>query len=204
MRYFLLSFALLVALVISLAGFRGSVGRKPPLDVFPDMDRQWKIRPQSPDTFFANGTGSQLPVQGTVARGEQFEISPATTGLVTGTTNFVESMPMEITAELVQRGRQRYSISCAPCHGPTGDGNGITRKYGMNVVANLHDRRIVSMPDGELFHVITHGRNLMGPYGPVVPVDERWATIAYLRALQLARLGTLEEIPQQARAAIAQ
>src|SRR5688572_19691315 len=162
MRYFLLGFALLVALVVSIAGFRGSIGRKPPIEVFPDMDRQWKIRPQSPDAFFANGTGSQLPVTGTVARGESYEVSPASTGVVTGTTNFVENMPVEITQELLTRGRQRYTISCLPCHGPIGDGNGITKKYGMNVVANLHDKRIVAMPDGELFHIITHGRNLMG------------------------------------------
>jgi hypothetical protein len=69
----------------------------------------------------------------------------------------------------------------------------------MAVVANLHDKRIVEMTDGELFHVITNGRNLMGAYGPNVPTEDRWAIIAYVRALQLSRLGTLEDVPQELR-----
>jgi hypothetical protein len=69
----------------------------------------------------------------------------------------------------------------------------------MAVVANLHDKRIVEMPDGELFYVITNGRNLMGPYGANVVVEDRWAIIAYLRALQLTHLGTIEDVPQDLR-----
>ena len=79
-----------------------------------------------------------------------------------------------------------------------GDGNGITKNIGaMAVVANLHDKRIVEMPDGEIFNVITHGRNLMGAYGPNVPVQDRWAIIAYVRALQLSWLGTTNDVPPQ-------
>ena len=130
-----------------------------------------------------------------------FEDVPFNTGRTTGTTNYVEVNPVPITAGLLKRGQQRYAISCAPCHGATADGNGITKKVGaMAVVANLHDKRIVEMTDGELFYVITHGRNLMGAYGPNVPVDDRWAIIAYLRALQLSRLGTIDDVPQELRA----
>ena len=78
------------------------------------------------------------------------------TGLVAGTTNFVENNPLPVTAELLKRGQQRFTINCSPCHGQLADGNGITKKIGaMAVVANLHDKRIVEMADGELFHVIT-------------------------------------------------
>jgi mono/diheme cytochrome c family protein len=104
---------------------------------------------------------------------------------------------------LLKRGRQRFQINCSPCHGATAEGNGITKKIGaMAVVANLHDKRIVEMADGELFFVITNGRNLMGAYGANVTVEDRWAVIAYLRALQLARLGSIDNVPPELRASL--
>lgn len=210
MRYFLAIFVVVVAAVVSLLGFRGSHFRQPPLRIFPDMEFQLKLRPQAPSGFFPNGRTSQLPVPGTIPRGAAvqtvsgpvfpFEDAPVNTGWMTGTTNFVEHNPLRITSALLKRGQQRYTINCAPCHGGLGDGNGITRKIGaMAVVANLHDKRIVEMPDGEIFYVITHGRNLMGAYGAQVTPADRWAVVAYLRALQLARLGELEDLPPQQR-----
>jgi len=128
---------------------------------------------------------------------------PANTGRVPGTTNFVEINPLPITAELMARGRQRFEINCSPCHGSLGDGNGITKKIGaMAVVASLHDKRIVELPDGEIFNTITHGKGLMGAYGPNVVIQDRWAIIAYLRALQRAQLGTLDDVPAQHQAAL--
>lgn len=194
MKYFLLAFFVVVALAVGIAGSRGKLSRKPPIEVFPDMDRQPKIRPQTPSAFFADGRASRLPVQGTVARGSHFLDAPVNTGMVTGTTNFVAHNPMKVTSQLVARGQQRYQIYCAPCHSPLGDGNGITRSFGMAVVANLHDPRIVGMSDGELFHVISNGRNLMGPYASQIEIEDRWAVIAYVRALQLSALGTQEDL----------
>lgn len=200
MRYFLLGFVLLCAMVVSVLGFRGSLSRKPPLEVFPDMDRQPKLRPQAPNNFFADGRSSRPYVAGTIARGSAFEDTPVNTGRVTGATNFVEVNPVPITETLMARGRERFAISCQPCHGAQADGNGITKKLGMAVVANLHDKRIVSLPDGEIFSVISNGRNLMGGYGSVVTIEDRWAIIAYLRALQLARLGSKDDVPPGERA----
>ena len=194
MRYFLLSFIIAVALVIGIAGSRGKLSRKPLIEVFPDMDRQPKIRPQTPSTFFADGRASRLPIQGTVARGSHFLDTPVNTGLVTGTTNFIANNPIKITPQLMARGQQRYQIYCAPCHSPLGDGNGITKGFGMSIVANLNDPRIVGLPDGELFHVITNGRNLMGPYASQIEIEDRWAIVAYVRALQLSALGTQEDL----------
>ncbi len=194
MRYFLLAFLIALALVVGIAGSRGKLSRKPPIEVFPDMDRQPKIRPQTPSAFFADGRSSRLPVEGTVARGSDFLEAPINTGLVTGTTNFVAVNPLKITPELMARGQNRYQIYCAPCHSPLGDGNGITKNFGMAVVANLHDPRIVGLSDGELFYVITHGRNLMGPYRSQIEIEDRWAIVAYVRALQLSALGTQEDL----------
>jgi mono/diheme cytochrome c family protein len=199
------------ATMFSIAGLQGRLSRQPPIEVFPDMDRQAKLRPQKPNDFFPNGVSSQLPPAGTVARSEpiqtaagaiyRYEDSPVNTGKISGTTNFVEINPMALNAELLARGRQRFDIYCAPCHGALGDGNGITKKIGvMPAVASLHDKRIVELADGEIFNTISNGKGLMGAYGPIVPVEDRWAIIGYLRALQLSWLGSPDDLSADQRA----
>lgn len=204
MRYFLLIFALTVALVMVIAGQRGSLSRQRPISVFPDMDKQWKLLPQKDAEFFTDdGRSSRLPVPGTIARGAPYQDWPVNTGRVSGLTNFVETSPLPITETLMARGRQRFDINCSPCHGAQGDGNGITKKIGaMAIVANLHDRRIVELADGEIFNTITYGKGLMGAYGPNVAPPDRWAIIAYLRALQRSQLGTVEDVPDQFQATL--
>ncbi|MFO1488211.1 MAG: cytochrome c [Verrucomicrobiota bacterium] len=200
--------------MVGIAGKRGSLTRNTPIQIFGDMKRQLKLRPQAPNGFFANGVSSQLPVAGTVPQSKPvviagkeyfpYEDAPVFTGRLPGTTtNFVETNPLPVTEAFMKRGQERFTIYCSPCHGQQGDGTGITKKIGaMAVVANLHDKRIVLMPDGELFNIITHGKNLMGAYGPNVPAEDRWAIIAYLRALQLSRIGTVEDLPQELRGAL--
>ena len=208
MRYFILIFVVFVVVALGLAGKRGTLTRNRPLQIFPDMKRQLKLRPQTPNAFFANGLSSQLPVAGTIPQAKPVVIGgreyfphedvPVFTGKLTGTTNFIENNPLPATAQLLERGRERFTIYCSPCHGQTGEGNGITKKIGaMAVVANLHDKRIVEMADGEIFNTITHGKNLMGAYGPNVPVEDRWAIIAYLRAVQLSHLGAVGDVPAE-------
>ena len=199
MRYFLAGFALTIVLVVSVLGFRGHLKRKPPLQIFPDMKIQPKLRPQSSSAFFADGLSSRLPIPGTIARDDPFADTPENTGRIPGTTNFVETIPVPVTEELMARGQQRFEINCLPCHGPAADGKGITSKFGMPVIANLHDKRIVMMPAGEIFNTITYGKNLMPSYGANVEIRDRWAVIAYLRALQLTQLGTLDEVPPSER-----
>ncbi len=213
MRYFLGFFVLSIVAVLGVFGFRGSHFRKPPLYIFPDMEWQAKLRPQKPNGFFANGISSQLPVAGTIARGATIQTAsgpvypyvdaPVNTGMIPGTTNFVETNPLPITAGLLKRGQQRFTINCSPCHGQLADGNGITKRIGaMAIVANLHDKRIVEMGDGELFYVVTNGRNNMGAYGPNITVEDRWAIVAYLRALQLSQLGSIDDVPPELRATL--
>jgi len=205
--------AALGAAVVGIAGFRGGMSRKPPIEIFPDMNRQLKLRPQEANGFFPNGVSSQLPPPGTIARSEpvrtvsgpvySFEDSPVNTGRLTGTTNFVATNPLPVNMVLLQRGRERFDIYCAPCHGRLGDGNGITKKLGlMPAVANLHDPRIVEMTDGEIFNTITHGKSTMAAYGPMMPAQDRWAVIAYLRALQLSWLGSTNDLPAGQQAAL--
>src|SRR5437879_5471119 len=127
MRYFVAIFAICVLTVVGILGFRGSHFRKPPLYIFPDMEFQLKLRPQKEAVLLKNGLSSQPPVPGTVPRSAPlqtangpvypFQDLPVNTGTVTGITNFIENNPMPITAELMARGQQRFTINCSPCHG---------------------------------------------------------------------------------------
>jgi mono/diheme cytochrome c family protein len=216
MRYFLLIFVVSCIAVVAIAGFRGGHSRRPSIELFPDMVRQNKVRPQTPSDFFADGSSSRLVPAGTVARtgpllingtvlnigGKPvypYEDSPVNTGRIAGTTNFVPVNPVPITRQLLERGQRRYQISCMPCHGPAGDGKGITSKYGMVGMANFHDQRLINMPDGEIFNTITQGKNLMGAYGANVSVQDRWAIIAYLRVLERSQLATAQDVPEPER-----
>jgi mono/diheme cytochrome c family protein len=218
MRYFYLIFFLTCVTVIGLAGFRGSKSRQPPIELFPDMVRQNKARPQSPGDFFADGRSSRAWPDGTVARslpyrdlgGElilvngrpvyPYEDAPLNTGRTAGTTNFIDTNPLAITRQLLDRGQERYEIYCLPCHGPAGDGKGITGKYGMVSMADFHSQRLIEMKDGEIFNTMTVGKlPLMPAYGPLIPVEDRWAIIAYVRALQRSQLATVEDLPEAKR-----
>ncbi len=216
MRYLLYSILVIVAITaaaFAIIGLPGHLSRKPPLEVFPDMDRQAKLRPEHPFDFFTNGLTSQLPPAGTVVRSTpvqtadgpvySYQDAPFNTGRVTGTTNFVAFNQLVVNAALLQHGRQQFDIYCAPCHGALGDGNGITKKIGvMPAVISLHDQRIIGMTDGEIFNTITHGKGLMGAYGPLVATQDRWALIAYTRALQLSWLGSPDELTAEQRATL--
>lgn len=213
MRYFfaaLFGFALLSLTVFGIAGRRGTDFRKPPLEIFDDMVRQAKLRPQVPNSFFADGRSSQPHVAGTVAQSignhdnDTWQGTAHNTGLVPGTTNLVAAIPVPVTSALLARGRERFNISCLPCHGATGDGNGITKKIGaMPVVANLLDKNAIIIPDGQIFRIISDGKapNMQG-YAANIEIADRWAIVAYVRALQRARFATLEEVPATDRATL--
>ena len=212
MRYVLIGVAMLVFMVVSLAGFRGDISRKPPLEVFPDMDRQPKLRPLEPNSFFENGMSSQPLVEGTIARSEAIELGngkkvyPFENGhvVVSGYesgTNTVAAIPITVTGQLMERGREKYSISCVPCHGGQGDGNGVVKYFGFSAIKDLHDPSVVKMNDGQLYRVITvgnlEGEGLMKGYANTLDITDRWAIVAYVRALQLSRLGKEEEVPER-------
>jgi len=205
MRYFLLVFGVIVIAVMVVAGKRGDMSRRPPIELFPDMDRQPKLRPQEANSFFKDGLSSQQPIAGTISRGSPWQDSPENTGKIPGTTNWVQTIPVPITQQLLARGRERYDINCAPCHGAQGDGKGITTKFGMAVIADLHDattRKVPQQADGELFNTISHGKGLMQGYAANVTIQDRWAIVAYVRALQRSHLGSIEDVPADQRATV--
>ena len=106
---------------------------------------------------------------------------------------------MELTVKLeklIPRGQERYNINCAVCHGKAGLANGIVGQYGVAAIANLQDDRIRAMPDGQLFSTITNGKNTMGAYGPQIAIEDRWAIVAYLRALQKSQGVKLADLPE--------
>src|SRR5262249_38975958 len=109
-------------------------------------------------------------------------------------------IPLPVTPELMERGQQRFNITCAMCHGAAAGGNGITKQYGLATVVSLQDDRLRKMSDGEIFNTITNGKNTMMAYGPNIVVADRWAIIAYLRALQRSQHATIADVPEDHRA----
>ncbi|MBP6864383.1 MAG: cytochrome c [Candidatus Didemnitutus sp.] len=208
MRYAYYTLLFVVVLTVSVMGFRGLRSTQPPIEVFPDMDRQARYKPQAESKFFADGRTDRPTPAGTVPRGRS-EVGAADETYLRaddarfqgkGTDGaFVRGFPLEVNHALINRGRDRYQIYCAPCHGALGDGQGITKRYGMVATPTFHDDRIRQMPEGEIFNTITHGKNTMMPYGDKLTPDERWAVISYVRALQRAQHASINDVPLEHR-----
>lgn len=166
-----------------------------------DMHDQPKAKPQSKSSFFVDGRTGRLPVEGTVARGDLREDDHLYRGKVNG--QFATTFPFKIDAAIMERGRERYTIYCAPCHGQTGLGNGMVIQRGFKVpAANHHLERLRNAPVGYWFDVITNGFGVMFGYSAQISVHDRWAIIAYVRALQLSRHATIDDIPEAQREAL--
>lgn len=199
MRTFFIIFGFVIVTGLSILGFRGGSTTTPPVEIFPDMDRQPRYDPQGESDFFADGRASRPPVEGTVARSLAGDETVAAEHL-NPDGGYRAGFPGVVSREMMERGRERYTIYCGLCHGQAGDGNGITTKYGMAVVPSFHIERLVEMPEGEIYEVITNGRGLMGSYSGQLSPEDRWNVIAYLRALQRSHLGTVEDVPAENRA----
>jgi len=228
-RYFLLLLVFVSLLVLGIAGLRDysflpHKTKRPPIELFPDMVRQDKVKAQAPSDFFADGRGARAPIAGTVPLGytQPTALAAAADGAVMGGaydvvlfagkedyantgkvgTNWGNGLPFEATLATLQRGHDRYQIQCAVCHGATGQGNGIATKYGLVGVANLHQQRIRDMSNGEIYNTIVNGKNTMLGYGASVQVPDRWAIIAYIRALQRSQNATITDVPDDQQAAL--
>ena len=115
-------------------------------------------------------------------------------GLVNG--RLAESFPFPITREILDRGRERFDIFCAVCHGPTGRGNGMIVQRGFPVPPSFHIERVRTAPPGHFFYVITHGYGVMYSYADRIPTEDRWAIAAYIQALQLSQNTSSNDVPQ--------
>ena len=158
-----------------------------------DMHDQPKDQPLAPSRFFADGRASRPRVEGTVARGELDLDPPFTTGRIGD--GFVREVPLPVTKPLLLRGRERYDIYCAVCHDRVGTGDGMIVRRGYRRPPSLHIDRLRNETDGYLFDVATRGFGQMPGYAAQVPVRDRWAIVAYVRALQLSQHATLADVP---------
>lgn len=167
-----------------------------------DMQDQPKMKPYRGSSFFGDGLSSRPPVQGTIPRGflrsdTEFytgkrsapSASPAPTD-ANAYPDDVDTFPFPITKETVVRGRERYEIFCSVCHGMTGYGDGMVVRRGFRRAASFHDDRLRQAPVGHFFDAITNGWGAMPSYAEQIPVQDRWAIIAYVRALQLSQQNT--------------
>ncbi len=161
-----------------------------------DMQDQPKYKPLARSTFFTDGRSARPIPADTVARDELNNNDSFHTGESNG--NFLEAIPVPVNLQVLHRGQDRYDIFCSPCHGRIGDGNGMVAQRGLRIPANLHTDRLRSVPPGYLYQVITNGYGAMGEYSYQLSVSDRWAIIAYMRALQLSRNARMSDVPANA------
>jgi len=163
-----------------------------------DMKKQPKYKPLDPSSQFSDGRSTRMPVADTVARGHLRLDDHLYTGKVNG--QLVRTMPFAVTPEILNRGQERYDIFCSVCHGQTGDGRGMIVQRGFKQPSSFHVDRLRNETPGYYFDVITNGFGVMYSYSDRVPVEDRWAIVTYIRALQLSQNARLSDVPTTERA----
>jgi hypothetical protein len=173
---------------------RGRTSSKPPIHPIPNMDNQPRYETQGPGPFFADGMAMRHPVEGTIARGHLITDLARHTGR-DSLGRLVWESPESISMELLNRGKDRFNIFCTPCHGRAGDGKGAATKRGMLSPPTFHQERLRNIQDGHLFDVITNGKGNMSAHRHQVPVSDRWAIVAFIRALQRSQNASIDDLP---------
>jgi len=206
-----LIYGLIVLTAIAVVPFalfakaRTTKSRNTRIHAIADMDSQPKFKTQRENLIFADGRSMRDPVAGTVAQGQLRDDDALYLGKVNGA--WARTFPSQVTptAELMDRGEQRFGIYCAPCHGQSGEGDGMVHlrasKLGQGWVqpSNIHQQYIREQPVGQLFNTITHGIRSMPAYGPQISAEDRWAIVLYLRALEKSRAANLGELTAEQR-----
>ena len=175
----------IVLAAVALAGCRQDMHYAPSYDPLQQTD------------FFPDGAASRALVANTVARGQLREDEHLYTGRVGGQP--ATEFPFPVTAEVMARGQERFNVYCAPCHGRTGEGNGMIVQRGFRAPPSYHEERLRNTPVGYFFDVMTNGFGAMQDYAAQVSVTDRWAIAAYIRALQLSRRATVADVPPDRR-----
>lgn len=165
-----------------------------------DMHDQPKYIPLRESGMFADNRSARPLVEGTVARGDVEGSELLYTGKVDGQA--ANAFPFAVTPELMARGQERFNIFCSPCHSRTGNGDGMIVRRGFRAPPSFHIDRLRQAPLGHFFDVITNGFGAMPDYRQQVPVRDRWAIIAYIRALQATTAGSVAQVPPDKRGAI--
>ena len=187
--------AIAVACLVTGGCARGCTSSRPPIHINPSMDDQPKVLPQTASDFFYDGSAMRQPVPGTVPI-EGFQEDGAFFTGKGADGKFVPTIPVPVNDALLERGHQRYSIYCQPCHDARGDGKGILFQRGNVPTASFHQEKILKYADGQIFDVITNGAGLMPGYRWPIPASDRWAIIAYVRELERKRLASAPPPPQ--------
>ena len=162
-----------------------------------DMHVQPRYNPLDSSDFFEDGRAARPEVPGTVARGQLRADHYFYAGKVNGVP--VSAFPFPVTRVVLDRGRERYNIYCTPCHGYTGEGRGMIVQRGFPQPPSYHTDRLRQAPVGHLYDVITNGYGAMYSYAARISPEDRWAIVAYIRALQLSQHATVDDVPEAER-----
>jgi mono/diheme cytochrome c family protein len=181
--------SLQVALLVLLAALAAACRQ--------DMHDAPRYDPLEASTFFPDGQAARPFVVNTIARGQLREDDHLYLGRVNG--ELANVFPMPVTAAVMARGQERFNVFCSPCHGPTGAGNGMIVQRGFRAPPSMHEERLRTAPVGYYFDVMTNGFGAMQDYASQVPVADRWAIAAYIRALQLSQRATMDDVPADRR-----
>ena len=166
-----------------------------------DMQDQPKYRPQRPSDFFADGRSERQPVEGTIARGALDEDTAFYEGKDAAGKD-IEAFPIAVDKTVILRGQQRFDVYCAPCHGRIGNGLGMIVRRGFKQPPSYHIDRLRNAPVGHLYDVISNGYGAMLNYASQVQPRDRWAIVAYIRALQYSENANINDLPQEARSRV--
>ncbi len=201
--------ALAVLPPLWIARLREVPSETPRLHIIQDMDFQPRYQAQGVGKFFADGRATRAPVPYTVAAGGLETDAHYYRGQIEG--KWAATFPIRVDREHIERGRERFNIYCAPCHGLAGEGDGMThlravkrREPGWVQPRSLQVPNVREQPVGRLFHTITHGLNTMPGYAAQIPVGDRWAILLYVRALQRSQNATIQDVPAELRPALSQ
>ncbi len=196
------------------ANARSKPGPGRPLNLIQDMDLQAKFKAQSENDLFADKRSQRTQVVGTVAHGETYLDTHFNEGVVDGM--WATSTPSQIPTDmkLLLRGQERFNIYCTPCHGYSGSGDGAVNQRALELVSNaegpvngtvwvaaksLHDATVTIQPMGQLFNTVTNGVRNMAGYASQIPIEDRWAIVAYVRALQRSQNASADDVPAEKR-----
>lgn len=192
---------LLISLFVCLTGCRGWQSKKSPIHLNPNLDFQASIKEQEfpqlpPHNIVPWGNEASLSNDNERAAYSPHQSDPFYTGKLSN-QNWVKRVPIAVTYQALERGKERYNIFCSSCHGLDGSGNGIVMKYGWFNPQPYWSEHIVSYADGELFNIITNGIRTMPGYAQQIPENDRWTIVLYIRALQASHNVSFESVPNE-------
>ncbi len=184
------------------------VKSKPRIQVVYDMDNQSSYGQQKENEFFADNMSMRSYPEGTVARG-QLNADDAYYRGTNDAGEFIADMPVEMNMELLERGQDRFNIFCSSCHGQSGNGDGLVHRHAAKLAeglwvppSNLTSKAVVDLPVGNIFNTISNGIRTMPGHGTQIPHQDRWAIVAYVRALQLSRNANIDDLPADTQSAL--